>query len=72
MVRTLMISNDPVVRRVAGIAMLLAGVGVLIAFALVVGGRPVPQPAALLVGAVAGGLGAGGLYLLIHAEDVRG
>ena len=58
--------SDPVVRRVAGAVLLLAAVGVMLVFDYVVGDGPIPMPAGALTVALAGGLGAVGLLLLLR------
>src|SRR5262245_25085714 len=61
----LMLPPDPLVRRVAGLLLLIGAVGLLVLLSWVTGDGPVPVPGAVLIGAAAAGLGAGGLRLLL-------
>ena len=63
--------SDPVVRRVAGAILLVAAVGVLLVFTLATGGGSLSWPAEILTAALAGGLGAAGLRLLVRPAGRR-
>ena len=60
-----MLSHDPLVRRVAGLLLVIGAVGLLMLLSWVIGEGPIPMPGAILIGAAAAGLGAGGLNLLL-------
>jgi hypothetical protein len=56
--------SDPVTRRVVGVMLLLVAIGLLVVLSRIEGSASFPY-IAILAAALAGGLGAGGLRLLI-------
>lgn len=63
---------DPVVRRVAGLVLVVAAAAILVAFRLLVGRSGPPYPASFVVVGVSSALGALGLIMVIRATRRNG